>query len=196
MSISEKVPILKYSAILFMIFILTAIFGYISGSVYPERADEFVDRLFEGFKFIDFSNPLEVLMVIFLNNTSKTLISILAGFFFGIFPVIFVALNGYIIGIFVFSKGGEIGIEKVIATLIPHGILEIPGIILGSAYGLWLGNLFYRYVVKNERDIDLIKAIRYSLKKFVKIVVPLLFIAAIVETFVSPLVPVLLFGMD
>ncbi|MBO8182467.1 MAG: stage II sporulation protein M [Archaeoglobus sp.] len=173
-----------FLALLFVFFIASAI-GYLYASSNPHMGESFVEQLFEGFKFIDFSNPLEVFGVIFLNNTIKSLISLLTGFFFGIFPFFFIFINGYLIGMVVFVKGTEMGFQTIVLALFPHGILEIPAVILASAYGMRLGTLFYRKVFKGEQ-IDVGDALKFFLRKFLKIIVPILFAAAFVETFVTP----------
>ena len=170
---------------LFAVFFIASAIGYVFASNNPNAGKSFVEQLFEGFRFIDFSNPLEVFGIIFLNNTLKSLISLLTGFFFGIFPLFFIFINGYLIGVVVFVKGSEVGIQTILLALLPHGIFEIPAVILASAYGMRLGSLFYRKVFKGE-TIDMGDALRFFLRKFLKIIVPILLVAAFVETFITP----------
>jgi len=171
--------------ILLVVFFFAASLGYTFASSNPDTSSQFVEQLFEGFKFIDFSNPIEVFGIIFLNNTAKSLISLISGFFFGIFPFFFVFVNGYLIGMVAFIKGSEVGFLTILLALLPHGILEIPAVILASAYGMKLGGLFYQKVFKGEQ-VDIANALRFFLKKFLKIVVPILFAAALIETFITP----------
>jgi len=179
---------------LLSIFFIALVMGYQFASSNPQAGERFVDQLFEGFKFIDFSNPLEVFGIIFLNNALKSLVSLLSGFFFGIFPLFFILINGYMIGIVVFVKGSEVGFETILLTLLPHGILEIPAVVLASAYGMRLGHLFYRKVFRGEQA-DIGSAVKFFLKKFGRIVVPILFAAAFVETFITPLLVSRLVGI-
>jgi len=109
----------------------------------------------------------------------------LGGFFFGIFPVMFVLLNGYIVGVVVSWREAEWGSWKVVLAILPHGVLEIPAIIIACAYGVWLGYRFYLALFKGEEfKIYLLRAIR----TYVKLVLPLLLIAAFVEAFITPMV--------
>jgi|Deesub1362A_J573_1020465.scaffolds.fasta_scaffold00125_38 stage II sporulation protein M len=176
-----------YFLFLSSIFLISGVMGFYGAQLYPEIASDFVNQLFEGFSFIDFNNPLMVVTVIFLNNASKSFVSLLAGFFFGIFPFLFIFLNGYLLGIVFYVKGMEVGIGKVFLAIIPHGILEVPAIILASAFGVWLGKKFYLRVFKGQQ-VNMSALVKYSIKRFVKIIIPLLLIAAIVETFITPLI--------
>ncbi len=176
---------LKVFLILLAVFFFAAFSGYIFASQNPDEAAQFVEQLFEGFKFIDFSNPLEVFGIIFLNNTIKSLISLISGFFFGIFPFFFVFINGYLLGIVAFTKGSEVGFFTILLALLPHGVFEIPAVILASAYGMRLGVLFYRKVFKKE-DVNISNALKFFLRRFLRIVVPILLIAAFIETFITP----------
>ncbi|RLI83100.1 stage II sporulation protein M [Archaeoglobales archaeon] len=186
--------ILSTFLILLIVFFIAAIFGYFFASHNPETASQYVERLFEGFRFIDFSNPLEVFIIIFLNNALKSLVSLVTGFFFGIFPLLFIFVNGYLIGMVTFTKGSELGFLRIILALLPHGILEIPAVILASAYGMRLGGMFYRRVFKGE-DADIANAVKFFLKKFLRIIVPVLFAAAFVETFITPTIVFYLNGL-
>jgi len=170
---------------LLVLFFIASAFGYTYASNNPNAGKSFVEQLFEGFRFIDFSNPLEVFGIIFLNNTLKSLVSLLTGFFFGIFPFFFIFINGYLIGVVVFVKGSEVGIQTILLALLPHGIFEIPAVILASAYGMKLGSLFYRKVFKRE-SVDMGDAVKFFLRKFLRIIVPILLVAAFVETFITP----------
>jgi stage II sporulation protein M len=188
----KRKEILRYFAILVIVFVFSSFIGFFQSQQSPESAEKFVGELFKKFGFIDFSNPLQVIGIIFINNTVLAFISLLAGIFFGIFPLLFVASNGHTIGVMVFVKGDEIGITKIVALLLPHGILEIPAIILASSYGMWLGRLFFNYVWYNKK-VDFNTAIKLCIKRFIRVVMPVLLISAVIETFISPLVPILLF---
>ncbi len=176
---------MKVFLVLLAVFFFAAFSGYTFAAQNPDTASQFVGQLFESFKFIDFSNPLEVFGIIFLNNTIKSFISLISGFFFGIFPFFFVFINGYLIGMVAFIKGSEVGFLTILLALLPHGILEIPAVILASAYGMRMGGLFYRKVFRRE-EVDIANALRFFLKKFLRIIVPILLAAAFIETFVTP----------
>jgi uncharacterized membrane protein SpoIIM required for sporulation len=57
---------------------------------------------------------------------------------------------------------------------------------------MWLGRLFFNYVWYNKK-VDFNTAIKLCIKRFIRVVMPVLLISAVIETFISPLVPILLF---
>lgn len=108
------------------------------------------------------SNPtLSTIVFIFLNNAIKSVMVIFLGAFFGIFPVFFLAVNGLIIGYIVkLTLDGQMLIslfDLIVKTLLPHGILEIPALILVAAYGLRLGKLLFSTMgalIMNHNKLD------------------------------------------
>jgi len=164
------------------IFVISAYFGYVSGREYPVEQE--LKKFFEYFgDYLE--NPVMLALIIFANNAGKALIAMLAGFFFGIFPAIFIILNGYVIGVVVSWREPDWGIEKVLLAIIPHGILEIPAVIISCAYGVWLGYRFYLSLFKGELFM---KHLLKALKIYRKFILPTLLIAAFVEAFITPMV--------
>lgn len=177
----ERKLVITSSLILTVVFIVAIFAGYTVGESYPV---EELRRFFEYFGgFLE--DPVLLALIIFANNAGKSLIAMLGGFFFGIFPVMFVILNGYIVGVVVSWREPEWGLWKVVLAILPHGILEIPAIIIACAYGVWLGYRFSLALFKGEEfKIYLLLALR----AYVKIVLPLLLIAAFVEAFITPMI--------
>lgn len=99
-------------------------------------------------------NPeLSFFTFIFLNNSIKSVLVLFSGILFGILPVVFLAINGMVIGFLlnlVESNGGDLG-ELIFKGLLPHGIIEIPVILIACAYGLALGGLVIRSMTSGER---------------------------------------------
>ncbi|WP_422658431.1 stage II sporulation protein M [Paenibacillus sp. EC2-1] len=99
-------------------------------------------------------NPeLSFFTFIFLNNSIKSILVLFSGILFGVLPVVFLAINGMVIGFLlnlVESNGGDLG-ELIFKGLLPHGIIEIPVILIACAYGLALGGLVIRSMTPGER---------------------------------------------
>lgn len=92
------------------------------------------------------SNPtLTMIVFIFLNNAIKSILVIYLGALFGILPFFFLVVNGMLIGYLLKTSaelhGGGYVMELIVKGLLPHGILEIPAIIIACAYGLRFGVL-------------------------------------------------------
>ena len=71
---------------------------------------------------------------IFLNNISTVFKTYIGGLFLGLIPLFTLVLNGLIVGYFV-GKGPAI---VVLLYIVPHGIFEIPGLIIASTAGFIL----------------------------------------------------------
>lgn len=160
------------------IFFGSCYLGYFLAETYPEVVEKEIETLKEflrGFSSGKLS-PVEIFLLIFLNNSIKSFMAMLLGVFFGVIPVIFILLNGIILGFFAKFIGSEIGIVTFILLLLPHGILEIPAVILACSYGLWLGIEF----VRDRKNMK--KHILKAVADFVRIVLPTLLVAAFIET--------------
>ncbi|RLI88555.1 MAG: hypothetical protein DRO98_03035 [Archaeoglobales archaeon] len=176
----------KHLVIISIVFIASIAGGAYHASLDVKQAEKKIETTFQGFDIIKKADPLVVFAFIFINNSLKALVATAAGIFFGIFPLSFIVINGYLIGLVVYVKGLELGFGKVLLYLIPHGILEIPAILLACSYGLWLGERFVKKL--RAEDVNLRADFRRALDKCIKRVVPILFVAAIIETFITPIV--------
>ncbi|MCS7144094.1 MAG: stage II sporulation protein M [Archaeoglobaceae archaeon] len=165
------------------LFLLSCYFGYLLADLYPEFARREIEILKEFLKSITSEeiSPVAIFIIIILNNSIKSFVAMVLGVLLGIVPILFVITNGLIIGVFANVFGEEIGTFSFILKIIPHGILEIPAIILASSYGVWLGIEFLR----DRKNID--KHMRYATGQFVKIVLPMLIVAAVIEAMLMTL---------
>jgi len=173
-----------YLLVIITLFLLATAVGYVSAYFNPDIIDELIGQFEETYGWIAEESPIMIMLFIFANNTLNSFIAMLLGTFFGIWPVIFILVNGYFIGVVVFSSVQEYGILVVLFALLPHGIIELPMIFISASMGLRLGVLAFQKIF-NIKDIrfkyELFSAIRF----FVTVIVPLLFIAAIIETFIT-----------
>ncbi|WCT55224.1 stage II sporulation protein M [Paenibacillus kyungheensis] len=86
---------------------------------------------------------LNYFVFIFLNNAIKSILIIYLGVFIGIVPVFFLVMNGMIIGFLLrtYDMQGQDVVTLIVKGLLPHGIFEIPAILIAAAYSLKLGKL-------------------------------------------------------
>ncbi len=180
----KKLEILTYFVLLTVIFWFSTFAGYQSARLNPKQAEFFVNQFSSEFGFIKLLPPVVVFAVIFLNNTVKSFVAMILGLFFGLAPLFFVFINGYLIGVVVYVVGLRMGLKRVIMLLVPHGVIEIPAILLACSYGLWLGRMFFKRV-RGER-ISIRECIRTAVVVYAKTVIPMLLLAAFVETFITP----------
>lgn len=113
---------------------------------------------------------------IFLNNIWVGFLAIFLGFLFSIVPAFLIVSNGLVIGLISALAYSESGGSSFL-YLLPHGIFEIPAIVISLAVGLRVGTfIFYRDRWERLRDY-----IGNAFRVFLLIVVPLLIIASFIE---------------
>lgn len=85
---------------------------------------------------------------IFLNNSIKSVLVMFSGLLLGVIPVFFLVINGMVIGFLlkVVEASGESLFDVIVKGLLPHGIIEIPVIVIACGYGLALGGLILRSI--------------------------------------------------
>ena len=121
----------------------------------------------------------ELIRFIFLNNLQSSFFSMTLGVFLGIFPIIAIILNGYMLG-FVASFSVKSQGVFILWKILPHGIFELPAIFISTGLGLRLGISVFKK--KKEKKLEQLKKNFWrSFKVFLLVVIPLLIIAAIIE---------------
>ena len=142
----------------------------------------------------DSSNPtLTFMTVIFFNNAIKSILVIFLGAFFGLFPIFFLVVNGMILGFVIqLSLDGTANVsvwDLIFKGLLPHGILEIPALIVAGAYGLRLGRLLFSTMGALITDHSKLDSIGATYKETLKrsgvmavYITIVLLVAAIIES--------------
>ena len=121
-------------------------------------------------------NTFQTVLKIFLNNLSAAFFGIFLGLFFGIFPIMFILFNSYVVGLVARMSVDSEGI-LVLWQLLPHGIFELPAIFISFGLGIKLGMFVFAKNPWKELQYRFWKSFRV----FLLIVLPLLFLAAIIE---------------
>ncbi len=117
-----------------------------------------------------------LIQFIFFNNLQSSIVSLLFGSFLGIFPVIAIIINGYLLGFVSEMSVRNDGIF-VLWKLLPHGIFELPAVFISTGLGLKLGTFVFH---KNKFE-TFKKYLWNSLIVFLFIILPFLILAAIIE---------------
>lgn len=139
----------RYIGVAFVLF-FAAVFIGSSNPVFSNFLDSQMEGLQKLVESVDNSaNPAMTMMVIiFLNNVIKCIFVMYLGVFFGIIPVAFLIVNGLLIGYMleIISRHPEMPsvLEMIVKGLLPHGIIEIPAVVIACAYGMKFGGLALR----------------------------------------------------
>ncbi len=127
-----------------------------------------------------------VLAIIFVKNAAALLLSIALSPFFCLVPVIALLFNGWLLGLVATRVIQEKSLAYLLAGLLPHGIFELPAFFIGEAVALSFGSTVMLAVFKKGDGHQLRLNLRQNLK-YLAIALLLLLPAAVMETYVTPL---------
>jgi len=164
-----------------VLFIGSIVIGYVGfpNELFSNQMDE-LQQLIEEIRNITQPYPiwatfLFYFAVIFANNAFKCFLNIILGPLIGFFPLFSTFINGGLIGLVI----QEWGLIVFLGILLLYGIFELPAFLLSTAIGLRLG----REVLKRKGERHLKKELRNGLRMYLILILPLLFIAALIESF-------------
>ena len=150
----------------------------------------------EGLEMIKFYSPAGVGVVWFHNLRAVLIATLLGTFSFGVLGLLTLMLPMVLIGYISanIALAGNSPLLFLAALVLPHGIFEIPAILLASASILNLGaTLTAPAHGKTIGEAWLISLAKWA-RMMVGLVLPLFLLAALVEVFITPLVAVRLLG--
>ena len=123
-----------------------------------------------------------------INNMRVTFLITTSGILFYLFPLLVVFFNGIVLGFVIAYVGKPYGVPFVLLMLLPHGIFEIPAMVLAGETGV---KMFWSVVtvVKSREWKRLPTTIILGYRTYVTRVAPLLLIAALIEAVLIVWVP-------
>ncbi|MDV3104783.1 stage II sporulation protein M [Thermococcus waiotapuensis] len=170
----------EYFVLLTLGFTIAVVFGAITALTASQRSlgiFESIGRSIAG--KIDTQDRFHTFLSIYFNNLGVATSAYALGVLFGIVPWLIVMVNGFILGLvvaLVISQGLMSPVQALLA-IVPHGVFEIPAILLSATAGI----LLYRGTLKKE-GLDLV----YSSLRLYALSAGLLLLAAFIEAFVTP----------
>jgi uncharacterized membrane protein SpoIIM required for sporulation/ABC-type transport system involved in multi-copper enzyme maturation permease subunit len=126
---------------------------------------------------------------IFTNNVQAMLIILLAGLVsFSVLGILVYLINIGVIGglLGVLQIVGMSPVLILLAGLLPHGIFEIPALMLSAASVLRIGAVLVTPQLGRSMGDVIVDLLADWTKVFIGLVIPLLAIAALVETYITP----------
>ena len=123
---------------------------------------------------------------IFLKNVSALLFSFIFSPILCLLPVLALVLNGSLISFISVIVVQEKSLGFLLAGILPHGIFEIPALIMGEAAALSFGAMLIIALISKRRRSRLFPNLKQNLK-YLLIAFVLLIPAAIIETYITPL---------
>lgn len=187
MSIEAVVGLLKLHRRYLLMSALALIIGFTIGfSTSPEIASSYVAEISQRLTpIVEKFKPGTVMgaLMIFLNNwVTAVLIFVL-----NLFSLLIVGFNGWVLGVFASYMSGRGLMLEYILGVIPHGVVELPALIIAGASGLRFGKIiwFRIYCKLRGRKCSVEGGLEDSFK-LLSISVILFLIAAFIESFITP----------
>ena len=176
------------------IFLLGFLLGFAGARAAPERALVIAEPVFSQLEtlaaqVLASNNPLVRSGLIFANNARASVLTLLLGAAFGLVPLGALFTNGSIIGLLIgFGTGTPLPELPDLprdplffaAALLPHGIIELPAMLVIAAWGLKLGLAPWLPSAAGARATVWRTTARESLQILVPVLV-LLLVAAVIE---------------
>ncbi|NAY89961.1 MAG: hypothetical protein GU347_04530 [Desulfurococcales archaeon] len=173
--------------LMFVIFLMGGMLGYLSAKVAPTGVAEGVMNTFgEKVKTIRFA-PFSFwsVVLIFINNLTVALLMYILGITV-VLPSLIVLLNGAVAGVVVaFAENKGISSALAILSMVPHGIFELSAFFISASYGTMLGVMFWKRVLGKDGELRSFVA---KMPFYVAFTIALLLLAAFIEAFISPLI--------
>ncbi|MDI9615791.1 MAG: stage II sporulation protein M [Methanothrix sp.] len=183
-SIAYLGSIRGYIAISVVLFFAAAASGFVAVEQNPAIAEEWMKEL-EMLKWITDLPPLMIMILIFTKNLLACAMAVLLGVGAGVVPMLVAISNGVLVGMVSYQVIQREGVLYLIAGILPHGILELPAVLVSIAIGLRLGHIFIMTMIDGDGDLG--EEARTAISFLMYRVAPLLFVAAVIETFITPL---------
>ncbi|MBI2830134.1 MAG: stage II sporulation protein M [Chloroflexi bacterium] len=168
---------------------LLFVLGFVLGLATPASGLNFLSEELEGLKELtQVLKPFQVstAIFIFLKNVSAILLSFVFSPLFLILPVFALLVNGWLLAFVAVMVTQQKSVLYVLAGVLPHGVFEIPAFLLGEAAALSFGTTVILALLGKRSPSQLSASLRQNLR-YVGVTAILLAPAALVETFVTPL---------
>jgi stage II sporulation protein M len=148
----------RYAALVTIVFLISLVSGYLYAVLNPYESARVMQELSDELGWITDLDPALISFVIFLNNAFKSFLAIVLG------PL------------------------YVAAAILPHGIIELPMVLLSAALGTRLGVMVLSRIVRRTSTEEILSELKWSASFYFRWILPLLFVAAVIETFITPAV--------
>ena len=176
--------------------------GFAAGMIFPDMAQQTLQNFaaqveqrkqenaaleVEQLGLTDDVPQSQMMATLFFNNITASLLSMLYGLI-PFLPLSALALgtNALMLGAFaaIYQQQG-IGLGVYVLGVLPHGIFELSALILSCALGLLICRTGTERILKKS-DTPFFRRVLDCIRVFLTFSVPLLLVAALIETYVTP----------
>lgn len=175
-SLKSLKKVKNYIIFSLVLFFISGVIGSAFPKIFERQVLELIKQLVAQTEGL---NGIELIAFVIFNNIKSAFFGLAFGVFFAIIPVGILLMNGYVLG-FVINKTVAFQDIFVLWRLAPHGIFEIPAILISIGFGIRLGLFLFIYHGKNKKK-EFWEWIKEAARIFIFIIIPLLVIAGIIE---------------
>ncbi len=172
-----------YVYIVVALWAFSTLIGATMALAMPQESQQFVEAISNQMKPLLSDSSFTLMLNIFANNTRTCLREVALGLGLGLMPLLIIFVNGIAMGLVITLSLAQTGPLFLAAALLPHGIIEIPVVALSAAIGLRFGHCVLMAALRQA--VDLKKELIEGVSVFIFWLVPLLFVAAFVESYVT-----------
>ena len=113
---------------------------------------EELSRILVPFSFL-------TVILIFIKNVSALVISFVLSPILCLAPILSLTVNGWLLAFISSAVAQEESLGFVLAALLPHGIFELPALIIGQAAALSFGTMAIILILKKESRTTLVSTV-------------------------------------
>ncbi|MDV0446231.1 hypothetical protein MsAg5_00590 [Methanosarcinaceae archaeon Ag5] len=175
-----------YTLWMAVVFILCFAVGYMVSASNTELSDQLMETISTALGAVDTDSSFQLMIQIFFNNAQIALFAIAFGVVLGLFPLFIILANGIMVGVVSEYIARTAGFAYLLVGIVPHGIIELPMIILSAGVGFRLGAVvFSKLFGRNVTWKLFAQEVSEAGWGFFYFILPLLLLAAVVEVYVT-----------
>ncbi len=173
---SETLGYLREARGFLLVAAVMFVIGTWIGVAYPPHWEDLLSGLKTMARQLKGKSTLSIAGAIFLKNSLASAMSVILGPLLGIVPLLGAIGNGLLVGTMM-SHVSQATRVSMLLQLLPHGLFELPAMFMAWGIGMWQGTWFFH---KGPDDL-FGKRRRKAFRIYFMIIIPLLFIAALIE---------------
>lgn len=169
--------------------VLSVLLGGVIALLAPETVTAMLDAfqdMAEQAGVVDEAGNLSVFALL-MNNWRAMVVSVLYGVIpFLFLPVLSLLVNGVLLGMLgaAYLTNGALWLYLI--GILPHGVLELPALVLSVACGAYLCRNMCRLVTSSPKRASMVDVLGDLLRVLVLLVAPMTVLAAFIECYVTP----------
>lgn len=169
-----------------------ALIGFGACMALPDLRDAiaaYIADLFGSMDLLDEAGNLSA-MALFSNNLRACAVTML----YGLIPFVYLSalslgINALLLGVLAaVSVSQGLSLAGYAAAILPHGLFEFPALVLAFAMGLFCCSQLTRRCRKDQTALSVFGCLTQISRLFLTVITPLLIAAALIETYLTPLV--------